>query len=409
MGRKIDTSAPRNWQHNQLVAIKPQDKRFDLRSDRFAGLKMRTYPGGRKVWIVDYRFAGKRQTLTIGPFPQFSHAAAAEAATKAFAADPNPAGAKAEKKATAKREAEKAKSGTVRAFLEGDYKKLVLDHRRSGAGTEGRIKQVFEKFLDTHMDQLDWHAVEELFAERRSKGVVATTLNRDRAALTGLLNNAVHRGLIDSNPLARLRPLKVEGDRRVRWLGQRDQHEQIKVDGVVLGERERFERALADPATPALLRDIARLAMNTGLRRGELFSLEWPDIDLERAQLIVRAASAKSAKTRHVPLNPAALELLKRRHAARDKRKRPAWVFPSPIDGKRLRDIKKAWSSLVERAQLTDFRFHDTRHDFASRLVQAGVDLNTVRELLGHGSMEMTLRYAHLAPEHKASAVALLA
>jgi integrase len=77
----------------------------------------------------------------------------------------------------------------------------------------------------------------------------------------------------------------------------------------------------------------------------------------------------------------------------------------------RLFAVKKldtAWENLIERAGIEDFRFHDCRHDFASRLVMAGVDLNTVRELLGHGDIKMTLRYAHLAPEHKAAAVAVL-
>lgn len=70
-----------------------------------------------------------------------------------------------------------------------------------------------------------------------------------------------------------------------------------------------------------------------------------------------------------------------------------------------LTDIKKAWVALVKRAQLVAFRFHDLRHTCAGKLVMAGVDLNTVRELLGHSDIAMTLRYAHLAPEHKANAV----
>ena len=81
-----------------------------------------------------------------------------------------------------------------------------------------------------------------------------------------------------------------------------------------------------------------------------------------------------------------------------------ASVFPSD-SGEPLTDIKSAWLALVGVAKLTAFRFHDLRHSFASKLVMAGVDLNTVRELLGHADLQMTLRYAHLAPEHTAAAV----
>ena len=84
-------------------------------------------------------------------------------------------------------------------------------------------------------------------------------------------------------------------------------------------------------------------------------------------------------------------------------------MFPGKDEGKRLVDIKTAWTQLLKSVKdtpITGFRVHDLRHTFASKLVQAGVDLNTVRELLGHSDIKMTLRYAHLAPEHRAAAVA---
>ena len=99
-------------------------------------------------------------------------------------------------------------------------------------------------------------------------------------------------------------------------------------------------------------------------------------------------------------MNAEALEVLKqwKEQAADGER-----VFP--IDT----GFKTAWAALLERAKISKFRWHDLRHHFASRLVQAGVPLNTVRELLGHGSVAMTLRYAHLAPDEKREAVEKLA
>jgi integrase len=85
-----------------------------------------------------------------------------------------------------------------------------------------------------------------------------------------------------------------------------------------------------------------------------------------------------------------------------------ALVFPSPKTGKKMDNCKSAWAALLKNAEIKSFRWHDMRHDFASQLVMSGVDLNTVRELLGHADLKMTLRYAHLAPENKMQAVKVL-
>ena len=157
-------------------------------------------------------------------------------------------------------------------------------------------------------------------------------------------------------------------------------------------------REYTDHLSPVVL-----LALNTGLRRGELLQLRWEDVSLTTRILTVRGTHAKSGQTRHVPLNSEAVETLQRWAAQLPSA--VGFIFPGSSSQQPVGDIKNAWAGLLRRASITKFRFHDLRHTFASKLVMAGVDLNTVRELLGHADLTMTLRYAHLAPEHKAAAV----
>ena len=114
---------------------------------------------------------------------------------------------------------------------------------------------------------------------------------------------------------------------------------------------------------------------------------------------------SKSSKARHIPLNNEAYKILNDWH--KQSQIDVSFVFPNKIN-QPFDNVRSSWDKLLKDAGIKDFRWHDMRHHFASRLVMAGVDLNTVRELLGHSEISMTLRYAHLAPEHKADAVAKL-
>ncbi len=147
------------------------------------------------------------------------------------------------------------------------------------------------------------------------------------------------------------------------------------------------------------------LSLNTGLRRGELLSLRWSSVNFDLAIVTITGDTAKSGKTRHVPLNAIALQVLKDWKKTNQQNE---FIFINDKTGDTFGNVKTAWKNILKAAKIDNFRWHDMRHHFASKLVMAGVDLNTVRELLGHADIKMTLRYAHLAPEHKASAVAKL-
>ena len=149
------------------------------------------------------------------------------------------------------------------------------------------------------------------------------------------------------------------------------------------------------------LRPMVLLSLNTGIRRGSLFRLEWRDVNMETRVLTIRAETAKAGKTYHVPLNEQAHEALR---LWREQTEGEGLVFPSPKGGP-FDNCLTAWEHVLQMAGIKKFRWHDMRHTFASRLVMAGVDLNVVRELMGHASLAMTIRYAHLAPETKRAAV----
>ncbi|KGQ20755.1 Integrase [Lysobacter dokdonensis DS-58] len=224
------------------------------------------------------------------------------------------------------------------------------------------------------------------------------------------MNKAVKWGMLDRSPLSDLHLRPVESRRVVRFLNQAEERKLRKTladrDAAMVAAREsgngwrvaRGKSVLPDIGAGGFgdhLTPVVVLAMNTGLRRGELLSLCWSDIDLEARVLTVRAETAKSGRQRHIPLNAEATKVLR----AWSKRSNGPDVFG-------VADVKTAWTALIESAGLENFRFHDLRHHFASKLVMAGVDLNTVRELLGHSDIKMTLRYSHLAPDHLAAAVA---
>ena len=164
-------------------------------------------------------------------------------------------------------------------------------------------------------------------------------------------------------------------------------------------EKEEIQSLVAN-CTPGL-RAVVILAVNTGMRHGEIFNLKWHDVDFKRN--VICLLETKSGEKREVPMN----EVVKNELIKVRKHPKSPYIFCHP-NGERVKDIRKSFWTALKKSGIKDFRFHDLRHTAASQLVMAGVDLNTVREILGHNTIEMTLRYAHLSPNHKKRAVDVL-
>lgn len=205
--------------------------------------------------------------------------------------------------------------------------------------------------------------------ERKERKRSLATVNNHLRALSKIFSLAVDAELISGNPCFKVRKFRPN-NRRLRVLSD---HEELTL----------FE-ALEDNE---LIGNITLFALNTGLRRGEIFSLEWSDVDLERGRIIVR--KTKSSQERFVPANRTVRDILLRLVPTSD------FVFPSPQTGGRLVDLKKGFTGAVKEAGIKNFRFHDLRHTFATRLADAGTDVFTLKEILGHADIKTTMIYVH--------------
>jgi len=156
------------------------------------------------------------------------------------------------------------------------------------------------------------------------------------------------------------------------------------------------------------LADYIRLAIHTGCRKGELLGLEWPRVDIDSNLLYLEPKHTKTGKRRYVPLNlEAEKAIINRMRFKAEHCPDSPWVFCDK-NGNRIKDVKTSFATACQRVGIKDFLAHDMRHPCAAWLVSAGVPLAEVRDLLGHSTIKMTERYAHLAPENIRAAVARL-
>ena len=169
-----------------------------------------------------------------------------------------------------------------------------------------------------------------------------------------------------------------------------------------------IEAAEAEPQAAAYLPDFIRLALHTGMCKGELLGLEWSRVDFSANLIHLTSIHTKSGKRRSIPLNNTARSVLIHRAGFRAKHC-PAspWVFCDAA-GTRIANVRRSFDTACRKSGIVDFHIHDLRHTCAARMVSAGIALAEVRDLLGHSSIVMTERYAHLSPENIRAAVAVL-
>ena len=151
----------------------------------------------------------------------------------------------------------------------------------------------------------------------------------------------------------------------------------------------------------AHLKPVVTIALHTGMRRGEILGLKWEHVDLNHGFILLD--TTKNGERKEIPIDNTLRKIFEDMPHSIES----IYVFTDK-DGNPYKSVKRSFRTALIKAGIRDFRFHDLRHTFASHLIMAGVDLTSVKELLGHKSLKMTLRYAHLAPGHKMKAVKIL-
>lgn len=225
--------------------------------------------------------------------------------------------------------------------------------------------------------------VEQARAQLLEEGLKPATANRYLSTLQRLLNLAVRDDLVERNPASKVRKLE-ENNERVRW-------------PFTAEERARLVEHLPDWAWR-----MARIAIVTGMRQGEQFNLRREHLRLEERFAII--PRAKGNKARFVALSSEAVGLLEEVLAEHDSE----WVFPNstgrrPLDAHNF--YNRTWKPATEAAGFPDLHWHDLRHVFAAERIQDGRNTKTVADLLGHASLAMMRRYAHLSPGYMIEAV----
>jgi len=266
-----------------------------------------------------------------------------------------------------------------------EYSRPPRKEASSCARDKFLVKNLNKFFGNKFLHQITRESIEDYQNKRLDEGKSHSTINREVACMKTIFNKAIDWKLTKENPASKIKMLR-EPPPIVRYLATDEIEKLLK--GCEMSEAKH-------------LYPIVFVALNTGMRLDEILKLKWRDVDLPNGYIHIE--KAKGGKRRDIPLNSELTNLLR----FSIKKPNTEYLFCDEND-KPFSNINRSWKTAKRRAGIKNFRFHDLRHSFASYLVMSGVDLYTVSKLLGHSSVEVTQRYAHLSPKYKKMAVEVL-
>lgn len=308
-----------------------------------------------KNWYIDYYLKGHRKRKKIGPSKKLAELVLKDVHVKN--AREEYLGILEEKKILFDEYAGK--------YL--DYSKTNKSQATYERSERFSVKQLTLAFKGKYFNSISPVMIEKYKADRL-QNVTPATVNRELACLKYMYTKAIEWGSVKKNPAKTVKLLK-EPPGRLRYLKPEEVDALLKV-------------------CARHLRPIVVTALNTGMRKAEILNLKWNELDLGNRKITV--ANSKNNEKRVIPINQTLYSEL----SALTRNPVHEHVFLG------IGDIRKAFLGAIERAKITDFRFHDLRHTFGSQMVMQGVDIRTVQQIMGHKTIKMTMRYSHLSPEY---------
>ena len=270
------------------------------------------------------------------------------------------------------------------------YARALLDsaewkQKRSASRNEISLKHLSRTFKNMQLSEISPGLVRRYITERGKDDMSPATINRELSLLKSILYAAEYDGLIASNPIR---------GRRVKKLEENNSREKAIL---AMNLTDDDLRRLVDSAAPHL-KPILSLAIITGMRKSEILKMKWKDVDLRLGTIRVPVENSKTKRERFIPIDAnLAVEL--------DSIQRKGdYIFLNPGTGKNIMEIKRAFKTALKAAGIEDLHFHDLRHLAAYRLVKV-TDVVTASKILGHASIQMTMRYVHPTDADKRAAV----
>ena len=368
-----------------IKEIKLSDKTVDYYDSEVKGLILRVSKTGAMSFRLRYKINNKTKMYTIGQLGSLTLTQAKLEAQRLNLLIAQGIDIQKEKKSE---QTDENTNLTLRQYLDKFYLNWYKTHNRNFESLRVYLGKPLEKLFDVELDTINdkKYLTKYLSDYQNNNHSSNATYNRMLSTLKGMFSRAYEFGYIETNNVRDVKLLQVTSS-KIRYLDEEE-------------TKSFFDNINKLKSTQA--QNIIKIAYYTGMRKGEVLSLSFDDIDYHTNQITLKSSNTKSNKTRSIPIHSEVMKIIK------SLERNSGLLFISDITGSKIDNIDRSWNTLMKLAEIENFRFHDLRHNFCSMLVMKGVPIYTVAQLAGHADVKTTQIYAHLSPDVKKSAIDLI-